>query len=98
MSDQIICGFQKLQCRTLVKVFTMIQELLESLLWHSGEFHQLFELFCCRHRRNQESVADSYEVDMLDEHAFPYLPRVWQWPVGFGRDRDLQYLLLDLPD
>ena len=77
ITRQIIYNVQKLQCRALVKVFTMIQELLESLLSHADEFHQLFELFCCRHQRNQESVTDTYEVDMLDEFVLASLLRVW---------------------
>ena len=78
---------------TLVKVFTMIQELLESLLSHASKFHQLFELFCCCHKQNQESVADTYEVDMLDELVPAFLLRVWWWPVEFAKDHYLQYLL-----
>ena len=67
ITRQIIYNVQKLQRRALVKVFTMIQEHPESLLSHAGESHQQYVLFCYHHRQSQGSIADSCEVDMLDD-------------------------------
>ena len=69
--------------------FTVILEFPGLLLSCAGGFDQCFQLLGCYLLMSQKSTANSCEVDMLGEHAFAYLPRVWQWPVGFGRDRDL---------
>ena len=78
--------------------FTVILELPGLLLSRAGGFDQCFQSLDCYLPMSQELAAGSYEVDILDEHVSAYLPRVWRWPVGSGKDRDLQYLLLDLLD
>ena len=56
--------------------FIVILELLGLLLSHAGEFDQCSQSLDCYLLISQESAANSCEVDMSDEHASAYLPRV----------------------
>ena len=59
------------------EVFTVILELLGSLLSHAGESDQHLELLDCHSPMSQESAADSCGAGMLGERAFVFLLRVW---------------------
>ena len=57
--------------------FTVILELLGLLLSHAGEFDQCLRSLDYYPPISQKSAADSYGVDMLDEHISACLLGVW---------------------